>query len=158
MRYAVWLSVACWLVACQRDSLQDVLPRGGETIVGATQLELLSLSPEPKPAPGTRLFHGWRVLGTTPIQAASTRSEILKAIAQGIREPPQEAAACFRPRHGLRATHAGETVDLLICFECFRTDVYVGEGRENSVRTARSPQPVLDAALRAAGVELAVSP
>jgi hypothetical protein len=64
-------------------------------------------------------------------------------------------AACFNPRHGIRASREGKTIDLVICFECLQVYVYAEEGRQGSFLTTSSPQPVFDQVLREAGVPLA---
>jgi len=65
-------------------------------------------------------------------------------------------AKCFDPRHGIRATAKGKTVDLVICFECNWVYVYYDndENRQHVAVTTREPQAVLDKTLKDAGVPL----
>lgn len=51
------------------------------------------------------------------IRDAGSKSELLDALYAGMVAPVVENA-CFKPRHSVRATYEGETVELLICFEC----------------------------------------
>jgi hypothetical protein len=74
--------------------------------------------PPPPPDPTKEYFHEYVVLGKTEIRDQKQRAELLRALYKGIADWDGRAAACFIPRHGISATLAGETVDLVICFEC----------------------------------------
>lgn len=122
---------------------------------GADQLELLSIDPSRRRETSADDFHGWRVLGRTQVQDADARKRLAAALRKGAGESDGSVAACFSPRHGVRATHAGKTVDLVICFECLQVKVYSADEPDGSFLTAGSPQPVFDQILREAGVPLA---
>jgi hypothetical protein len=61
---------------------------------------------------------------------------------------------CFQPRHGIRATHNGRTVELLICFECTPIYVFI-DGKEFHTYTADSPQTTFDSVWRQNGLQVA---
>jgi hypothetical protein len=130
-----------------------------QTLENADQLELLSvqtLLPLGKgmvKIPPVGAFHDYPVLGSTRITDASARQKLVAAFYRGA-TAKTEAARCFNPRHGIRATGEGRTVDLLICFECGQVRAYVAGEMTASFRIARSPQPLLDQILRDAGVPL----
>ncbi len=138
----------------ERDSPRE-LPAGVLAVLEkADTLELLSLSPEkPGKKDDPKTLHGWTILGKTALKDAAVRSKVLNAVKKGVADNDGSVAKCFQPRHALRATHGGQTVALLICFQCLQIRVY--DGDTSGVLTTRSPEPVLDKVLKDAGVPLA---
>ena len=63
-------------------------------------------------------------------------------------------AGCFNPRHGIRATAGGKTVELVICYECLSMKVYVDGKAKRAVLTTSSPAIVFNQALKDAKVPL----
>lgn len=119
----------------------------------AESVELLSIDPGDRTSdPGTG-FHGWKVLGRTTLRGAEGRRAIVGAIQRGVRET-DDAAGCFEPRHGLRATKGNRVVDLVICFSCRWIEVH-DAGKTASVRTSATAKPAINGALRDAAVVLA---
>ena len=120
----------------------------------ATQFDLYSLEPEPEgKIAKEKLFHGWLVLGKTTVKDAKTRKELFDAL----QEEADKAPKCFDPRHGIRATHGGKTVDLVICFHCGHIYIYLDgkDERADSQTVSRDSQPAFDKVLKAAKVPLA---
>jgi hypothetical protein len=130
------------------DAVRDVLRN-------ADHFELLSLNPEGGPTREEGHFWGWRTLGSAAIESPSTRAEVLTALEQGIAENEGWVAACFDPRHGIRATRGDTSVDLVVCFECAQVYIYWGGKWAGSVLVTGSPESVLDRVLSASGVPLA---
>lgn len=64
-------------------------------------------------------------------------------------------AACFNPRHGLRAVHAGHTVDLVICFECLTLEVFADGAHVQWGDLARTQEAEFSALYEAAGLAIA---
>lgn len=122
-------------------------------LAGAKSLELYSLDPSRQEDVPKDNFHDWKVLGKTNIAHAEQRKQLISALQNGVAESFGAAAACFNPRHGIRAVHEGKTVDLVICFECFQVQIFVGE-EQDSVLLTDSPQPAFDKLLTDAGVPL----
>ena len=101
---------------------------------------------------GADLFHRAPVIGQVNVIAADKRSALAYALKQGI-ESPERPVECFWPRHALRVTSNGRTVDYLICFECSR--IYVYEGNSKVVKhVSRAPQRIFNQHLREAGITL----
>jgi hypothetical protein len=63
-------------------------------------------------------------------------------------------AKCFLPRHGIRVTADGKTIDLVICFECSWIYIYYGDKDGPHVTTSGGPQPAFDKVLKDNGVPL----
>jgi len=95
----------------------------------AESWDLLSLDTKRQKVETKDGFHEWKVLGRITIKDAPTRRDLLAALKKGIAEDEERkrkereegrltATGCFQPRHGVRATHEGKTVEFLICFEC----------------------------------------
>jgi hypothetical protein len=118
----------------------------------AEEIELYSLEPDKKAKKEGAGLRGWEVLGKTTLSGDEKRA-IVKALQKGIAASDGSAAACFNPRHGIRATHDGKTVELVICFECLSIDGWT-DGTRFSVLTDRGPEATFNEALKDKGVEL----
>lgn len=138
--------------ACAANE-NSLTPQVQAVLNKADQIELLSLSPEHLQEKPKDAFHGWRVLGSTTIKG-DDKAAALTALRAGIAANDGMVAGCFNPRHGVRATQGGKTVDLVICFECLQISVYVGEEREKGVLTTAQAQPLFNKLLTAAKVPL----
>jgi hypothetical protein len=123
----------------------------------AEAIDLYSLDPGAdmkEPADAKQGFHGWKVLGKTTIKEAKTRKKVVAVMYQGLEASDGTAAKCFNPRHGIRVTADGKTVDVVICFECLQMQFYVGQAMKTET-TTDTPEKVFDEVLRDAGVPLA---
>lgn len=118
-----------------------------------------ALRPESDPPP-KETFHDYAVLGKAEIRDQQERTNLLRALYKAVADSDGSVAACFNPRHGVSATSGGDTVELLICFECSSIETFTGhaEGpltRSVNVATAHpphSPEPIFNQALRRAGI------
>ncbi len=132
----------------------DQLPSAASRLLDeADAIELISLDPRERLAQPGESFHGWKVLGRAAIGDAAKRRAIIASLKRAIGSA-DEVAGCFEPRHGLRATKGGKSLDLVICFSCRWVEVQF-EGRASSIRIADSPKSAFNKALREAGVKLA---
>jgi len=114
--------------------------------------ELYSLDPAKED--DEKGFRGYAVLGKTLVKDADARKGMIAALYKAIADSDGNAARCFVPRHGIRATHKGKTVDVVICFECYRVKFFVKDENETETLT-RVPEALFDKVLKAAGVPLA---
>ena len=89
------------------------------------------------------------------VESPAIRQELFAALERGIAENDGWAAACFIPRHGIRAIQGAELVELVVCFECAQVNIHAGGKWLGGVLITASPEPVLDQVLAAAGVPLA---
>ena len=153
--------------ACDHTEVVQVPSAVLEVLEGTDEFELLSLNPDRKTdeGPAKDDFHEWQVLGKTTVKDAKTRKQLIDALKQGVKQNLEMGkqiavgepmfAECFNPRHGLKATHDGKTVELVICFECFRVYAYFdGPKLEHMIPTTGRQQPVFDAILKKASVPL----
>lgn len=86
-----------------------------ETLETAEKIEILRLEGDRHAGD----FHDQTILARSTLRA-SERDALLAAIDQALTTWDQSFARCFNPRHAVRATKGGKTVDLVICFECHR--------------------------------------
>ena len=121
---------------------------GSETFV------LYSLEPTASGDGTAKGVDHWTVLGQVDPVAETDRAKIVKALWKGIAESDGTMAKCFDPRHAIRVTHRGRTVDCVICFACLQAEFTEG-GRSTVVAITATPQPIFDAVLSASGVPLA---
>jgi hypothetical protein len=131
------------------------LPKGVRAVLdNADRFEVLSLDPTRQKEKPKDDFHGWKVLGRTEVKDAETRKKVVAALYKGIADSDGKVAGCFNPRHGIRATHDGQTVELVICYECLSMQAYLGTERSSALTTP-SPEKTFDQVLRDAKVPLA---
>lgn len=154
-------------------SLDSIFPGDARRILEQSEnLTLLSVSPspgdydDPANAPSRPKFHEHGILGQTRV-AGSVKAELLASFydgfiapyspprADGLKNLKQIGFGCFNPRHGIRATSGGKTIDLLICFECRHFEVYENGKlvRQRSLATD-APLPVFNRILTKAHVPL----
>src|SRR5262249_31812235 len=120
---AVALFLLVGLAAAEEQKKQ--LPEKARAILQkAEQIELLSLDPDFDTGKVKDGFRGWKVLGKTTLKEAKERKKLLDAVETGVAEAGKFGAKCFDPRHGIRATADGKTVDLVICYACSWIYVY----------------------------------
>lgn len=118
----------------------------------AGEWELYSL--QPIEVTDKDAFHGWKVLGKTAVKDADTRKALLAALDKGAKDNDGSVAKCFNPRHGIRIKAGDQTIDLVICFECFQAVVFTGDKHTGKFLTTASPQPALDKVLTDAKIPL----
>lgn len=166
---AVVAGASLALFAFFRINPTEVGPAGQfakETFVGS-DVEVFSL--EPRPMDGVVLtmeqddgrFHGYEIKGSVKLREddakqSSQRETIRDALTVSLMEPSDRTAkAClFFPRHGLRVTNNGTSVDFVICLQC--CDVDVGTKRYwLDLKTMKALRSALNAPLKDAGVPLA---
>ncbi len=130
------------------------IPRGAATALrDPDTFELLSLDPERGRKDAD--FHRFKVLGRTTVTDPAMRQRLYNSLQSGARWNVPIPSLCFDPRHGIRVTSKGRTVDLVICFECSQVQVWQGDSLVTSFIVGQSPEPVFDQALRDAGLPLA---
>jgi hypothetical protein len=143
------------IVGCAGKPTGSKIPEtAAAALEKAVQFELLAIDPKHQDEKPKDDFHGWRILGRTTIKDANTRKKLVAALKQGAAENDGIFANCFNPRHGIRVTHEGKTIDFLICFECLQVQVYTDKLRDGGFLTISSPQPLFDEVLRQAGVSV----
>jgi hypothetical protein len=120
----------------------DHLDRGTrDALKGAPQVTLYSLYPYPydikdgevvRFADDVPKFHGFRILGETSLPQGDTRETAVDAMNDAVNRAARawthSVGACFKPRHGLRATDASGTYDLVLCFQCGHLHLYLPDG------------------------------
>ena|ERR1700722_1663745 len=152
------LAVLLLPAACAGQEKKNVIPDNVKTILeNATEYEVYSLDSDPGEGDKDG-FHRWKVLGKTTVTNEKKRTTLLEALSKGVADNKGEAAKCFIPRHGLRATHDGKTVDLVICFQCMQVYVYddpKSDKKTKTFLTTGSPEEAFDKVLKDAGVTLA---
>jgi hypothetical protein len=74
------------------------------------------------------------------VKDVPVRKKLIDSLSKGM-EGKIEEAKCFNPRHAIRATHDGKTVELVICFECQHLYLY-GPGDKGPVNLRVSNMPL----------------
>lgn len=135
------------------EERKNTLPeKVAEVLAKAETWELISLDPRFKE---NGKLHGFDELGRTTVKDAETRKTLRAALEKGLAEESQPSK-CFDPRHAIRATFDGRTVEVLICFSCHHVYIYE-PGKANAIArltTSASPQAAFDQVLKDAKVPL----
>jgi hypothetical protein len=147
--------LAC--LACGTRYEREIGAEERAVLAAPDELELFALAPSPSTAdqplaPGEDSFRGYRVTGRAAAEGEEM-AELVGLVRRGINAGGQ-GAACFLPRHGLRARRGDATVDLVVCFECQKAKVYGAGPEPAAVTTASTVEPELSAAFRAHGLKV----
>src|SRR5262249_544091 len=90
------------------------------------------------------LFHEYDVLHRVRVAEAKQRKELAASLSKGFHWNSLRRALCFNPRHGLKASCGKRTLDLLICFECSRIQVYQDNEPAGTITVVAKSCPVID--------------
>lgn len=142
-------------LGCAFLQYRFLIPRAAREILEkAERIELISLDPLRREENQPDGLGPWLTLGKTVVGDDAIRKQLVAAFEQGIEEQGCAFAGCFSPRHGIRATHDGKTVQFIVCFECKSVLYEVGE-LDGKLQISHFPEALFDRVLRAAGVPLA---
>ena len=148
----VFAAVALMALPSRSPAKDNKLPADVMDILSkADQIELLSLDPNSDGDKSKDAFHEYKVLGKTAVKDTEARKKLVESLTKGM-EGEIRPAKCFNPRHGIRATHDGKTVELVICFECHQFGLYSGAGEVTGFLVDKSPEPAFDKVLKDAGI------
>ncbi|MCB9911347.1 MAG: hypothetical protein H6829_13875 [Planctomycetes bacterium] len=129
-----------------------------DVLRGAAELELVAINPD-WPTEASRedpaTMHGYTVRGRATLTDRAQRLELLSALAAGARENDGTVAACFDPRHALRAEYQGQTYELIVCFECLSFQIWNDQGHVANGDISETPREVFDRIYAAQGLSLA---
>jgi hypothetical protein len=168
-----WAAIALLLIALygaqkfvwdRRGDAQvaAALPDDSRSVLDNSQkFVLLALYPHAHEEPGEwrklkakKIFHGYRVLGETTIASKIEKRKLLQELYNGMKfGRTWNMAACFQPRHAIRAQWQNETVDFVICFSCRQYKVYrYGKRWRDDFPITDSPRETFDDSLSRAGI------
>ena len=152
------------MTACSSGETERAMPRlliddhEAEIFASAETWTLVTTDPVPPNAgevPEDNL-QGYRVLGRAELSDPVAKRELVESLNSGIRANDDMVAACFDPRHALRAETATGSAELLICFECLQIYVYRdGKERTETVLTSKLPAATFDRIFEAHGLTIA---
>jgi hypothetical protein len=137
--------------------LEELPAEATAILVNADELEFYSLEPLERASQGEQKLHGWKVVGKTTLTSPTQIEELLVALKEGLADPHKGGATCFDPRHAIRGSWEGRTVELLVCFECDWVYVYLDEGAKETaqVEISRAAERTFNRFLTDAGIPLA---
>jgi hypothetical protein len=145
------ITFALIVAGCDRP---DIQPNFLQALTGAEQFELLSIDPQKPKTPPADAFHGFPVLGRTPIDDPATRKRLIDALRAGAQDGNIPPATSFKPKHVIRVTSAGTTTDFIVSFATSQVQIFVDDLEKNGFLVSPSPQPTFDEVLRAKSVPL----
>ncbi|MGF1580212.1 MAG: hypothetical protein ACFCD0_12685 [Gemmataceae bacterium] len=118
----------------------------------AQSIEFYSLDPHVKKKVKDG-FSGYPILGKVTLKNKA-RKTVLEAVLKGIKKG-QPGAKCFIPRHGIRAKHGDDVVELVICFQCSWVYSYLNGKQNNTVTIHESSAPALNTVLKKENIKVA---
>ena len=134
--------------------LKQLFPADSRAVFeNADRMTLYSIDHYPKPNQANT-FHYYPIIGKTEIADVKTRRALVAHLYNGIAKSDGVSAACFNPRHAIRASKGGKTVDIVICFGCQNLQVHYQKSLSYAPIT-RAPQNFYNSVLQEAGVPLA---
>jgi hypothetical protein len=95
-------------------------------------------------------FRDYPILAQAEVLDPNLQAELKSSLIKGINQNVV-AAKCFNPRHGLRVSQGLKTVDVVICFECSRLEVYSTK-RVNTLTVSNSAEALFDRILRSSKI------
>lgn len=144
-----------------QQRLAAAFPDGSLDILKQShQLTLFSVKPRESFGQSKHTFHDYEILGQIALTETDAKLSLLSSLFDGLVAAPGDnmnniAFGCFEPRHGIRAKHQGNTVDLLICFKCHRFRIYQSNKRDFISGFINSyPQPTFNQMLTAANIAI----
>jgi hypothetical protein len=117
----------------------------------AERIEVFRLNPKPLPDEGKntkRGFHGYAILIEGQTETAERRKEIASFLGKTLHWNELRKALCFNPRHGVRVVSGKQTLDFLICFECYRVQVFEGDKLHSSFALSQPKDNPIEQLLR----------
>ena len=135
---------------------EQMTPAMAAILRGADKLVLFSIDPrsslfdDSNPGGASGTFRGHRILGSVEVKDAREREQLVKAWEDGL---GGDVSMCWTPRHGIRASRGGETLEIIVCFQC--SHFYANTANEKSGGAIKSSTgAVFNRILKAAGVPL----
>jgi hypothetical protein len=130
-----------------------------DIMANSKELELFSLDPTVKARKDGKAYYDWHILGSTHLRVEDQKKGIVSGITGAVTESTYgDMGVCFRPRHGIRAVKGKDTADLLVCFECWRIEIYHNNKLISTEAIKREPSTLLNDILMKAKVPLAPPP
>jgi hypothetical protein len=117
----------------------------------AERLEVFRLNPKrlaEDSTAATPSFHRHEILTKGPVETAEQRKEVVSFVAKTLHWNHQRAALCFNPRHGLRISAEEQTLDFLICFECWRVEVFEGDNLRATIALSQPKDNAIEQILQ----------
>ena len=151
------------IAASCSTSHEEVIPLDDRSLLEqSSQMEIFALHPnrhsdEGKPKGADDDFHGYRILDRARLDDAKERKRLVSLVYQGIDKSNGMVAACFDPRHGIRARNGDQVVDLVICYECLQIHLHRstdGDGADESALTSETVEPAVTRIFEAHGLEI----
>jgi len=139
----------------------ELLPTEAQEVMAAPDtFEIYALHPSPweedgKPRSPEEALDDYRILGRATVDDPAERREITRLVYQGIVDSDGRVAACFNPRHGIRAIQGDREVAFVICYECLSMQVHgPADGQVTNALTADGVEPALTRIWQAHGLTL----
>lgn len=112
-------------------------------------------TPEAQAKPDKRpRLHSYLILGSVEVDRKEDRRALLAALRKGMDESDGKMAKCFDPRHALRIEKESETIDYVICFECYQVETIL-PGSRSVTAVTESPKRVFNEFARRYGLTVA---
>lgn len=139
MKKRIFLFVLCiifgatlgYVQSTKKEKRKVISEELWESLYHPKEMILYSLDPEKnlKPAEGSNLLLGYKVLKSKEIQSENEKAKIADAIKSAVSALFAKPAKCFIPRHALKITDEKYTYIFLICYECGNMEIFLDDSR-----------------------------
>ena len=135
-----------WEEARERALTNRLPAAASDALLNDSGLVLFSIDPDRYSSEhaDAKRFHDYPILGETVVASPSSRQALAATLASSLAAWDGTVSFCFHPRHGLRATHGGNTYDFLICFQCGFLYLYQSTGDRVGFGLIGGPGPFRD--------------
>lgn len=153
------LAFVVWIKWPQNSNTTRKIPDSIHEAIRHADIEFLSLSPKEHPDnPHAEQFRGFEILGSMKVPNRSTRIAMINALDNAVGKNELTDARCFWPRHGIRCSHNGDQIELIVCFECAPLIIYVNDELILKTEVGISPKALYDQILLSKKLPINTSP
>lgn len=150
----------CFGCTRPKEAVKPIPSEELDVLERADSMEIFSLNPHVTRSGNNKgdpnsYFRGWQVLGQVAVPDRRKRREVAETLVECTRRSSGRMFHCFEPRHGIRVTHDGETVEFVICYECGFGYSYLGTWQSHEFAVSGYSAELLTSLLEEGGVPLA---
>jgi hypothetical protein len=121
-----------------KRAAEDAIPQKvREILKNADHWDLYSISPKSIDRIPKGGFHEYKILGQMKVSGKNQTA--MRLSLEETFESEFSVIFCFDPRHGIRASWKGDTVDLVLCFECITGHIHLEDREEPYLINVRKP-------------------
>ena len=124
----------------------------------ANWIEVYQLNPDRSKKPGNATFHTYEILRKVRLEKSDKCKDLGTDLGKTFHWNKLRQMLCFSPRHGLKAVQGKDTLNLVICFQCNRINVYKNNESHETITLLDNKSAILEGILGEKMPKLALTP